>query len=91
MNLLHLFIGQWISSQTVTAEQGTAKASLGASERLSETDFLDIISPFFAFTIVIIMPSIIALWVIFKTLTQKPVADEDTLEDVSEPTSPSTP
>jgi hypothetical protein len=91
MTLLHLFIGQWISNQTVTAEQGTAKASLGAIERLSEPDFLDIISPFFAFTIVIVMPSIIALWVIFKTLTQKSGAEEDTLEDVSDPTSPSTP
>lgn len=91
MTLLHLFIGQWISNQTVTAEQGTAKASLGAIERLSEPDFLDIISPFFAFTVVIVMPSIIALWVIFKTLTQKSVAEEDTLEDMSDPTSPSTP
>ena len=91
MNLLHLFIGQWISNQTVTAEQGTAKASLGAIERLSEPDFIDIISPFFAFTIVIVMPSIIALWVIFKTLTQKSIPEEDTLEDVSDPTSPSTP
>lgn len=91
MNLLHMFIGQWTSQQTVTAEQGTAKASLGAVERLSEPDFLDIISPFFAFSIVIVLPSVIALWVIYKTITQKTVASQATLEETVQTTSPPTP
>jgi hypothetical protein len=91
MNLLHMLIGQWVSQQTVTAEQGTAKASLGAVERLSEPDILDIVSPFFAFTIVIVLPSVIALWVIYKTITQKTVASQATFEDAAEPTSPPTP
>ena len=66
-----LLLGQLLAGQTVNPEKGSAKSALGAAERLAEPDFIDIISPFFAFSMVIVMPSLVALWVIYKTLTDK--------------------
>ena len=74
MSSISIRIGQFFAQQTVTSEQGTAKSSLGAIERLSEPDFIDIISPFFAFSAVIVLPSVVALWVVYKTLTDKTAA-----------------
>ncbi|MBL93225.1 MAG: hypothetical protein CMH56_15610 [Myxococcales bacterium] len=47
------------------------QAAKGAVERLSEPDWIDIVSPFFAFTLVIVLPMCVALWVIVKTLLEK--------------------
>ena len=51
--------------------QGAMQAAKGAVERLSEPDWIDIVSPFFAFTLVIVLPMCVALWVIVKTLMEK--------------------
>ena len=88
MTLLQGLVRQWIAHQTVSPEQGTVKSTLGAVERLSEPDFLDIVSPFFAFTVVIIFPTLVALWVIFKTLTAQPTPESETTTDEQPPISP---
>ena len=51
--------------------QGAIQAAKGAVERLSEPDWIDIVSPFFAFTLVIVLPMCVALWVIVRTLMEK--------------------
>ncbi len=57
--------------------EGTAQAKQGAIQRLAEPTFYDIVSPFIALVIVILLPSITALWVIYKTVTDKtPEQDE---------------
>ena len=89
MSSIHLRIGQLFTQQTVNSEQGTAKSSLGAIERLSEPDFIDIISPFFAFSAVIVLPSVVALWVIYKTLTDKTKVSNPTSPEEQTTTSPS--
>ncbi len=62
--------------------QGAMQAAKGAVERLSEPDWIDIVSPFFAFTLVIVLPMCVALWVIVKTLMEKnePTANENLTE-----------
>lgn len=57
--------------------QGTASAQRGAVQRLADPTMYDIIFPVLAFVLVIILPSVTALWVIWRTLTeQKAEADE---------------
>ena len=89
MSSIFIRIGQLFAQQTATSEQGTAKSSLGAIERLSEPDFIDIISPFFAFSAVIILPSVVALWVVYKTLTDKTAAPTSSSPEEQTTTSPS--
>ncbi len=89
MSPIQILIGQLCAHQTVNSEQGTAKSSLGAIERLSEPDFIDIISPFFAFSLVIVLPSIVALWVIYKTITEKTEPPTPSHKEEPSTTSPS--
>ena len=71
MNSLGQWIGPWLAAQNAAPAQGALQAAKGAVERLAEPDWIDIASPFFAFTLVIVVPSLLAIWVIFKTLTDK--------------------
>jgi hypothetical protein len=63
--LAHTMVAQ------VDPNQGTAQAKKGAAERLAEPNFYDVASPIIAFVLVIIVPSVVALWVIYKTVTEK--------------------
>lgn len=56
----------------IDPNQGSAAATKGAALRLQEPDYYDIVSPVVAFVLVIILPSVVALWAIYKTLTEKP-------------------
>lgn len=66
MNHLIVWTTHWLASQQ--PNQGAAQAAKGAVERLAEPDWVDIVSPFFAFLVVIVLPCLTALWVIAKTL-----------------------
>ena len=69
MNTVIEVLQPWLASQQTN--QGALQAAKGAVERLSEPDWIDIVSPFFAFTLVIVLPMCVALWVIVKTLMEK--------------------
>lgn len=57
--------------------QGTATAQKGAIQRLAEPTYYDYVFPLLAFLLVIVLPTTTALWVIFKTATEKkPEPDE---------------
>ena len=56
---------------------GTASAQKGAVQRLADPTYYDYVFPLIAFVLVIILPTAAALWVIFKTATEKkPEPDE---------------
>jgi len=56
---------------------GTALSQRGAAQRLSEPNYYDVVFPFIAFFLVIVVPTSIALWVITKTIREKtPEPDE---------------
>lgn len=57
--------------------QGTATAQKGAIQRLAEPTYYDYVFPLIAFLLVIILPTTTAIWVMFKTVTEKkPEPDE---------------
>lgn len=71
---------QLINALVVVASQvdpnkGTAKAMLGAQQRISEPNYYDMVFPLIALVLVIIVPSIVALWVAWKTITDKTLED----------------
>lgn len=43
----------------------------GAFENVLEPHWIDVVFPAFAFLMVIVLPSAVALWVIYKTLREK--------------------
>ena len=53
----------------VSSEQGTLRAFQGAQQRISEPHAYDMAFPVMAFLLVIVVPSLVALWVIVKTVT----------------------
>ncbi len=55
----------------VDSNAGTQLAQAGAKQRLQEPTYYDAVFPVIAFSLVIVVPSCVALWVIFKTLTEK--------------------
>lgn len=62
---------------TVDPNQGTAKAQQGAAQRLADPTVYDAVFPAIAFLLVIVLPVATALWVIWKTVTEKaPEPDE---------------
>ena len=54
----------------VDPNQGTAKAAAGAAMRFKEPSYYDAVFPFIAMGLVIVLPSLIALWVIYRTVTE---------------------
>ena len=61
----------------VDSSQGTAVAQKGAVQRLSEPTYYDFVFPLLAFCLVIVLPASTALWVMWKTITEKkPEPDE---------------
>jgi hypothetical protein len=55
----------------VDPNQGTAAARRGAVERLQEPNLYDMVFPIIAFGLVILLPTATALWVIYRTVTEK--------------------
>lgn len=60
----------WLISQ-VDPNQGTNVAQRGAVQRLAEPTYYDLVFPFIAFGLVIVLPTSVAIWVIVKTIGEK--------------------
>lgn len=58
--------------------QGTEVAQKGAVQRLAEPTYYDLVFPFIAFGLVILLPTSVAVWVIVKTLTEKTKEPDET-------------
>ena len=58
--------------------QGTAAAQKGAVQRLAEPTYYDFVFPMIAFLLVICLPTATALWVIFRTATEKKAEPDET-------------
>lgn len=59
----------------VDPNMGTLRAAQGAQQRLLEPHAYDAVFPVIAFVLVIVVPCLVAAWVVFKTVT------DNTLED----------
>ena len=76
--------GSSILLENQAAGMGTADglpAFQGALEHMIEPHWVDLLFPAFAFLMVIIVPSLIAMWVIYKTLREKN-SHEDELKNL---------
>ncbi len=50
----------------------------GAVQRLAEPTYYDLVFPFIAFGLVIVLPTSVALWVMYKTVTDKTAEADET-------------
>ena len=66
---------QTLALQQVDPLKGTVQAALGAQQRISEPSYYDMVFPVIALVLVIIVPSIVGLWVAWKTITDKTLQD----------------
>lgn len=57
---------------------GTKEAQQGAIQRMSEPTAYDVVFPVIAFALVIVVPAAAALWVIFRTATEKTKEADET-------------
>ena len=62
----------------VSSTAGTQLAQHGAKQRLQEPNYYDAAFPVIAFCLVIVVPSSVALWVIFKTISEKTMEADET-------------
>lgn len=61
----------------VDPNQGTVTAQKGAVQRIAEPTYYDYVFPAIAFLLVIVLPTATALWVVYRTATEKtPEPDE---------------
>jgi hypothetical protein len=60
----------------VDPNKGTAAAQQGAAQRIAEPTMYDVVFPAIAFLLVVVLPTAMALWVLVKTLKDKPTAAE---------------
>jgi hypothetical protein len=72
------------SSILLENQQGTDAGSAnsfsafsGALEQYNSPHWVDLLFPAFAFLMVIIVPSLIAMWVIYKTLREKNSCEDE--------------
>lgn len=72
-----LMMAQQLASQ-VDSNRGTAAASAGAVKRLQDPTYYDAIFPFVAFFLVIVVPACVALWAIYKTVTETTIEEGET-------------
>lgn len=79
MELQGLLVGlaTQVASQ-VDPNQGTAGAQRGAVQRLADPTLYDVIFPVLAFLLVILLPTATALWVIWRTVTEKKAEADET-------------
>jgi hypothetical protein len=61
----------------VDPNQGTPQAREGAVQRLAEPTYYDMVFPIIAFVLVILLPSLTACWVIFRTVTEKKAESDE--------------
>lgn len=71
---------EWLNVASVLATQvdpaqGTLRAMKGAQQRLLEPSAYDTVFPVIAFLLVIIVPTVVALWVMYKTATDQTLED----------------
>ncbi len=57
---------------------GTKEAQQGAIQRMSDPTAYDVVFPVVAFVLVIVVPAAAALWVMFKTATEKTKEADET-------------
>lgn len=62
----------------VDPSQGTPTAQKGAVQRLAEPTYYDLVFPVIAFLLVIALPTVTALWVIWRTATEKKAEPDET-------------
>ncbi|MBI1945775.1 MAG: hypothetical protein HYS27_08770 [Deltaproteobacteria bacterium] len=72
-----LDIARALASQ-VDPKLGTSEAQQGAIQRMSEPNSYDVVFPVIAFLLVIVAPAVTALWVIFRTATDKTKEADET-------------
>ncbi len=60
------------------ANLGTKEAQQGAVQRMADPQMYDLVFPVIAFILVIMVPATTALWVIFKTATEKTKEADET-------------
>ncbi len=58
--------------------QGTPSAQKGAVQRIAEPTYYDYIFPVIAFLLVIVLPTCTALWVVYRTATEKKAEPDET-------------
>jgi hypothetical protein len=58
--------------------QGTATAQKGAVQRIAEPTYYDYVFPAIAFLLVIVLPTLTALWVVYRTVTEKKAEADET-------------
>lgn len=69
-----LEVAQSMSTQ-LDPNQGTMRAMKGAQQRMLEPSLYDAVFPVIAFSLVIVVPTLVALWVIWKTMTEKTLGE----------------
>lgn len=70
-----------LSTQLITQvdpNRGSEVAQRGAVQRLAEPTYYDLVFPFIAFGLVILLPTSVAAWVIYKTITEKTKEPDET-------------
>lgn len=62
----------------VDPSQGTPTAQKGAVQRMADPTYYDLVFPMLAFLLVIALPAATALWVIWRTATEKKAEADET-------------
>lgn len=76
---MHLLIDMVLAlGAQVDPNLGTKEAQQGAIQRISEPSTFDLVFPGIAFGLVIVLPAAVALWVIFRTATEKTKEADET-------------
>ena len=77
IQLQHLVMSQ-TGANPIDPNMGTAVAYQNAQKRLQDPTIYDAIFPVIAFFLVIVLPVLVAFWVIFKTVTEKEKGPNET-------------
>ena len=76
---MHVLIDMALAfASQVDPNLGTPEAQQGAIQRMSEPSAYDLVFPVVAFALVIVIPAATALWVIFRTATDKSKEADET-------------
>ena len=76
---MHVLIDMVLAlASQVDPNLGTKEAQQGAIQRISEPNAYDLVFPVVAFALVIVIPAATALWVIFRTATDKSKEADET-------------
>jgi hypothetical protein len=75
---MNLVVLAYALAAQVDSLKGTEGAQKGAVQRLADPTYYDMVFPFIAFGLVILLPTSVALWVIVRTLTEKTREPDET-------------